>query len=281
MRVGDVFAGIWREPPPWGHPAAAEAGWVFVEGLPSPILYQLGYVCRDSYTLTIPLCVFPRKGGALRLVSTIVPLRVTFWLTRRLCQGTACATISSGPCEVKRVGLDLELCGVVREVKAGDVVPRGTPPAVTRLRDSHHAAARLIARGLNETEVSHLTGYALSRISSLKRDPLFAELVEAYRLEQREAQRDLEALWLGVATDYGQHIHEALLDNPEAVPVSVALDVFKAFADRAGMAPVSRSVNKNLNLNIGERLDRARGTRPTVIDQEPSGRKAVSTDPDA
>jgi len=59
------------------------------------------------------------------------------------------------------------------------------------------------------------------------------------------------------------------------------LDVFKAFADRAGFAPISRSVNKNLNHNIGERLDRARGTRPTVIDQEPSGRKAVSTDPDA
>jgi len=71
MRVGDVFAGIWREPPPWGHPAAAEAGWVFVEGLPSPILYQLGYVCRDSYTLTIPLCVFPRKGGEICIPHTI------------------------------------------------------------------------------------------------------------------------------------------------------------------------------------------------------------------
>jgi len=173
---------------------------------------------------------------------------------------------------VKRVGLDLELCGVVRDVVAGDAVPKGAPPAVARLRDSHHALARLLARGMNETEASHLTGYALSRISSLKRDPLFAQLCEAYRLEQREAQRDLEAMWLGVAADYGQHIHEALLDAPESVPVSVALDVFKAFADRAGMAPVSRSVTKNLNLNIGERLDRARGTRPTVIDNEPAAR---------
>jgi len=186
------------------------------------------------------------------------------------------------------VGLDLELCGVVREVAAGEVVPRGSAPAVARLRDSHHTAARLLARGLNETEVSHLTGYALSRISSLKRDPLFAELCEAYRLEQRESQRDLEALWLGVAADYGQHIHEQLLDNPEAVPVSVALDVFKAFADRAGMAPVSRSVTKNLNLNIGERLDAARTRQPAarpreearlqIIDHDPSGRKA--SDPD-
>ena len=80
-----------------------------------------------------------------------------------------------------------------------------------------------------------------------------------------------------MATDYGQHIHEQLLDNPESVPIAVALDVFKAFADRAGMAPVSRSVNKNLNLNIGERLDRARESaarpreeaRPQIIDHEP------------
>lgn len=160
------------------------------------------------------------------------------------------------------MGLDLELCGVVREVAAGEVVPKGSAPAVSRLRDSHHAAARLLARGLNETEVAHITGYALSRISSLKRDPLFAELIEAYRYEHRDNARDLEAMWLGIATDYGQHIHETLLDNPESVPVSVALDVFKAFADRAGMAPVSRSVNKNLNLNIGDRLDAARTRRP-------------------
>ena len=167
------------------------------------------------------------------------------------------------------MGLDLELCGVVREVAVGEVVPKGSAPAVARLRDSHHALARLLARGLNETEASHLTGYALSRISSLKRDPLFAELCEAYRLEQRDAARDLEALWLGVATDYGQHIHEALLDNPESVPIAVALDVFKAFADRAGMAPVSRSVNKNLNLNIGERLDRARESAARPREQGP------------
>jgi len=93
---------------------------------------------------------------------------------------------------------------------------------------------------------------------------------------------------LGIATDYGQHIHEALLDSPESVPVSVALDVFKAFADRAGMAPVSRSVTKNLNLNIGERLDAARTRQPAarpreearlqIIDHDPSGRKA--SDPD-
>ncbi len=168
--------------------------------------------------------------------------------------------------EESDVGLDLELCGVVRDIENGESVPTASTPRIARLRDSHHAVARLLARGVLETEISHITGYALSRIASLKRDPLFAELIEAYRLEQRDTQRDLEAMWLGVATDYGQHIHERLLDNPDEVPIGTALEVFKAFADRAGMAPISRSVSKNVTLNIGERLDAARSRRPPRIE---------------
>lgn len=156
------------------------------------------------------------------------------------------------------MGLDLELCGVVRAVTAEDRVPVGAAPAVTRLRDSHHLLARLLAHGLNEIEASHITGYSLSRISALKRDPLFADLMQSYHYETRDAARDLEALWLNVAVDYGQHIHEQLLDHPESVSIGTALEVFKTFADRGGMAPIARSVNKNLNVtDIGARLDRA------------------------
>lgn len=166
------------------------------------------------------------------------------------------------------MGLDLELCGVVRDIEQGEVAPTAATPRIARLRDSHHAVARLLARGLHETEIAHITGYAISRISSLKRDPLFAELITAYRYEQRDTQRDIEAMWLGVAMDYGQHIHEKLLDDEGGeVSIGTALEVFKAFADRAGMAPISRSVSKNVNLNIGDRLDSARARRrPPLVD---------------
>jgi len=53
------------------------------------------------------------------------------------------------------------------------------------------------------------------------------------------------------------------------VPIGTALEVFKAFADRAGMAPISRSVSKNVTLNIGERLDAARSRRPPLRDVTP------------
>lgn len=58
-------------------------------------------------------------------------------------------------------------------------VGSGTPTLAT-LRASHHQLARLLSEGLSETECSLMTGYALSRISVLKRDPAFAELLANY-----------------------------------------------------------------------------------------------------
>jgi hypothetical protein len=42
------------------------------------------------------------------------------------------------------------------------------------------------------------------------------------------------------------------------VSMSQALAVFESFADRAGMGPTAKSISKNINLNIGDRLDAAR-----------------------
>jgi hypothetical protein len=143
----------------------------------------------------------------------------------------------------------------VRAAAESEQPPAQKPPSIKALRDSHHGVARLLARGLAPAEVSSITGYALSRISSLQRDPSFAELLQHYRYETRDARRDLEAMYLGIATDFLQHAHERLLDEPETVSVADAVDAFKVIADRGGMAPTTRSINKNLNVNIGARLD--------------------------
>lgn len=159
------------------------------------------------------------------------------------------------------MGLELEIIGAVREVQVEEAVPAARPTLVKVLRDSHHAVARLCARGLRQEEICHITGYTISRLSTLQRDPSFQELVARYRYEQADVQADLEARYLGIANDFAQHVHEKLLDDPEEVSLAQALEVFKTFADRGGMAPVTRSVNKNFNLNIGERLDAARRRR--------------------
>lgn len=158
-------------------------------------------------------------------------------------------------------GLGLEIVGAVEEVGAEEQAPAPIVPRLQRLRDSHHQVARLCATGLSDPEISFQTGYSAQRIWSLRRDPTFCELVEHYRQDRDRVAEAVEEKFRLVAEDARQIIHERLLDEGSEIPLTHALEVFKAMADRAGFAPVQRTVNKNLNLNIGERLDAARRRR--------------------
>jgi hypothetical protein len=153
--------------------------------------------------------------------------------------------------------LDLEIAGAVRDLAPHEEADRRViTPA--RLRDSHHAVAKLLAKGLRPLEVAMQTGYALSRISVLQMDPAFKELIEFYRRDEDAVSAELEAQFELVARDVKAVIHDRVLDEPDNIPTSQLMELFKTFADRAGYAPISRSINKNVNLNYGERLDAAR-----------------------
>jgi hypothetical protein len=56
------------------------------------------------------------------------------------------------------------------------------PSSIKRIRDHHHYIARLIAQGRRTTEVAREVGYSISRVSILKGDPAFRQLVEMYRV---------------------------------------------------------------------------------------------------
>lgn len=157
------------------------------------------------------------------------------------------------------MALDLEIAGAVRELGPTDESPAAAPRMLTRLRDSHHQVARLIAAGQPTQEVSRITGYSISRLSWLQnQDPAFRELVEFYRQDSRDTAQAVEARLLGVALDAVQTFHERMLDEPETLSPATVLEAAKVLLDRAGYAPVTKSVNKNLNLNIGARFDAAK-----------------------
>jgi hypothetical protein len=155
------------------------------------------------------------------------------------------------------MALDLEIAGEVTVLDAPSAERAEARPLV-RLRDSHHAVARLIAHGLRPYEVSAQTGYSLSRLSALRADPSFQELVTFYAASGAEVRADMQALMEGYSRDALQAWHEKLLDHPEDLDAAELREFAKMTADRAGYAPVQRSVNKNLNLNIAQRLDARR-----------------------
>ncbi len=158
------------------------------------------------------------------------------------------------------MALDLEIAGAVRELTPDEAGQSNQPRLLVRLRDSHHQVARLIAAGLRTQDVSRMTGYSISRLSWLQsQDPAFRELVEFYRQDRHDAEMDVEARLRMVALDAVQHFHETLTERPDEITPALALEASKVYLDRAGHAPVNRSISKNLNLNvgIGAKMDRA------------------------
>ena len=77
---------------------------------------------------------------------------------------------------------------IVRELCEGDLPALANPPpvesrapSVQSLRASHHQLAQVLAQGTSEGEAALITGYSLSRISVLKTDPTFSELLAHYQ----------------------------------------------------------------------------------------------------
>ena len=162
---------------------------------------------------------------------------------------------------------------MVRRLTAEDVAQQGPRDVLQgglmRLRDRHHALARCLASGMSEKDAGIITGYVGSRISVLKADPSFKQLVEFYRSHNddiyRDAYRDLHSKMAGLAEDTVEELSARLEEAPEQFDVSDLRETLKVLADRTGFGPATKSTNVNVTVDLAARLaegiKRARETR--------------------
>jgi hypothetical protein len=92
--------------------------------------------------------------------------------------------------------IPVEIC-IVRPIGDDDLPALANPPpanssapTLQSLRASHHQLAQLLVKGVSESEASLITGYSISRISILQRDPTFAELLANYSTQRELAFAD-------------------------------------------------------------------------------------------
>lgn len=147
----------------------------------------------------------------------------------------------------------------VRELAPADLaIPATvtqTPPAIKKIRDSHHSVARLLALGNKEHEVALVTGYSASRISILKADPQFKELVEFYREQATEVVTDFRERMALVGLDALQELHERLQDKPDDFSPGLLKDIIRDLADRTGHAPQRGPTSvTQVNIGLNERM---------------------------
>lgn len=140
---------------------------------------------------------------------------------------------------------------------------RGTKaPQVQRLRDRHHSLARCLAQGMSNNEASAVTGYDPSRISILLSSPDFKDLVAHYRKVEDSLLGEFVDRATTLTLTAMNELQERLEDKPESLGEGMLLEVAKSFADRTGHAPITKNLNINANVNLGDRLQAARKRVP-------------------
>ena len=162
---------------------------------------------------------------------------------------------------------------VVREIRKSDLellqVERGTKPQpIAKIRDRHHGLARCLAQGMKDQEASAITGYSPSRISILKSDPTFEELVSFYKENETSSFAEFVQRATTVTLSAMNEIADRLEEIPENFSVGQLLEVSKTFADRIGHAPVQRNITANVNVELGARLASARARVAKMLEAQ-------------
>jgi hypothetical protein len=170
-------------------------------------------------------------------------------------------------CELPRVGPGRQASEIsaefVRELTEADllspVAQTQFAPSIKKIRDSHHALARVLATGSSEAEASLITGYSPSRISILKADPQFQDLLEFYRNQAKEVTADFRARMALTGMTALAELQERLEEEPEKISTALMKDIVKDLADRTGHAPNSGSKpGVNVNINLSDNMANAR-----------------------
>lgn len=136
-------------------------------------------------------------------------------------------------------------------------------PRLQKIRDSHHVVARLLASGLSTSEAAARVGYTATRISVLRSDPAFEDLVAKYRDTDTEAWLKSRDDYYEVATSnmlkaermIADRIDDAI-DSAEPLPLRDLLTLTSDRADRFGYG--KRSTQTNINVDFAGKLEAAR-----------------------
>lgn len=168
--------------------------------------------------------------NTLGLRTTGRPRTLTFSLTRELTE------------------TDLELLEEPRAAKA---------PEIKKLRERHHALAKLLAQGIRPGDAGLMCGYSGSRVSILQADRAFQELVTFYRGVGNERYVEHKVALAELGLDAIEEIRERMEESAEEISLGQLMEVAKMALDRSGFGPSSTSEVK-VNIGLADRMTAAR-----------------------
>lgn len=165
----------------------------------------------------------------------------------------------------------------LRPIRESDLARLATDAAtpakqVQKLKDRHHSLARLLASGVAEGEAAIIVGYDLARVSVLKSDPAFSELVSFYREKVDVAFAETMDQLAGLNRDALLELRERIENEPEKFSNEELRKLLETSLDRSGYGPTHKQ-ETTVNISLSEKLESARkraleARRAQIIDAE-------------
>lgn len=130
--------------------------------------------------------------------------------------------------------------------------PVKTPSSLKRIRDVHHRIARRVAAGKGTGEIAQELGYSMSRISILKGDPAFQQLVEVYRKRLDEIEDDIHAKLyntiVAAKMEAWEHILTRMDEQGEDMPLSEHRQTIELANNELGLS-ATRIITTNVDMS--------------------------------
>lgn len=151
---------------------------------------------------------------------------------------------------------------IIRDLGQDDAIQsapsESKAPALRRVSERHRRLARMIADGIGETDAAIACGYTRSRVSILKADPAFRELVLFYRAQVDEhyvETHDKLALMTNLAVD---EMTYRLEETPDEFTKDDLRKLIETGADRIGFSPkTAGGGSTDVTFNLAVRLQEA------------------------
>jgi hypothetical protein len=143
---------------------------------------------------------------------------------------------------------------------------------VSKMRDSHHVIARLIASGLTISETAARAGYSATRVGVLVNgNPAMQELIAKYRDIATKAWAESQDEYYAFIYSNGLKAQRMIADQLDEadeknvdVPLNRLLSIAADSADRVGYT--KKSTTLNINVDFAAKLEAARKRSAKVID---------------
>ena len=156
-------------------------------------------------------------------------------------------------------------------------------PAIQKLRYKHHQLARLLVQGLSNEDCAAAIGMHPNRISMMKQDPTFQELLEHYDAQAEQSFLDVQNRLMLTGMSALERLEDKLDDDEEDLSVGELRGIMQDTFDRAGFGPTTKTESTKHHSASGDLIEAMKQniqqrSQGRVVEKQPAAEEPEDAD---